>query len=82
MFTMQKRMDLEKQDLRLYYYDGYSIIKKPRATRFHRFNSLNDIEKICKEFIFLKRYGSYQLVVIDYTSSPSKIISIIDPLTK
>ena len=71
-------------DFRIYYYDGYAILKKLPA-KFHKAKSLDEAEGKVKELHDKGRHLRNQLVIIDYTLYPggvhrnSQIVKIINP---
>jgi hypothetical protein len=77
-------------DYRLYYYDGYGVLKKHNY-RHHKFKSIEDcdqyIEKIraYPKHKFTNRLDTYtQYILIDYTGTTdhhSLIIKVYNPIT-
>lgn len=66
-----------KNDFRVYSYEGYSILRKPRLNKDHKFKSYEAALQRIDELRKINRlYKRYQLVVIDYSGFTSKIVHI------
>lgn len=70
-----------RSDIRLYLYMGHSNLTKPMPAKLHKHRSISDAMTTIKDMRAHrgKRYHRRQIVLIDYTNTPSKIILINDP---
>jgi len=68
-------------DIRLYLYMGGSIFTKPLISKLHKHHTVSEAMSTIKEMRAHpgRRYHKYQIVLIDYTNNPSKIILVNEP---
>ncbi len=66
----------KEKPIRAYIYTSYGTLKKPGNNKWHIFPTLEDGLSKFKEL--LPRYEGKQIVFIDYSYSPSKIIHILN----
>jgi hypothetical protein len=70
--------DQESKDIRMYYYNGYSILNKMSMPKMHRSKSYSEAVAKIKLIREKGKFTNSQLILIDYSVSPSKIILIND----
>lgn len=64
-------------DIRLYTYEGYSILRKWHINKQHRSKSVSEAMAKIKHLRTMRRYNNTQFILIDYNID--KIIYINNP---